>query len=89
MARRTAGRLGEGGGPGSGVRIFPPPHPAVRGKAEVLQVGTGDAAHQRVSVQAGPGPSLEVSETELLLHPDTSKYPLRCSLRERDRHFGS
>jgi hypothetical protein len=39
----------------------------VRGKAEVLQIGTDDAAHRRVSVQAGPGPSLEVSEIQLLL----------------------
>jgi hypothetical protein len=46
----------------------------VRGEAEVLQVGTGDAAHQRVSVQAGPGPSLEVAEPEFLLQLlDTSK----------------
>lgn len=67
MARRTAGRLGEGGGPGIGVRIFPPPHPAVCGEVEVLQVSTGDAAHQRMSVQAGPGPPFEVPETEFLL----------------------
>lgn len=67
MARRTAGRLGEGGGPSIGGRIFPPPRPAVRSEAEMLQIGTGDAAHQRVSVQAGPRPPLKVSETEFLL----------------------
>ena len=67
MARRTAGRLGEGGGPGIRVGIFPPAHPTVLGEAEVLQVGAGDAGHQRMSVQTGPGPPLEVSETEFLL----------------------
>jgi hypothetical protein len=33
----------------------------------MLQVSACDAAHQRVSVQAGPGPSLEMSEAEFLL----------------------
>lgn len=67
IARRTAGRLGDGGGPGIWVRIFPPPRPAVRGEAEMLQVGKGNAAHQHVSVQAGPGLPLEMSEAEFLL----------------------
>jgi hypothetical protein len=39
----------------------------VRGEAEMLQIGTSDAAHQRVSVQSGPGPSLEVPQPEFLL----------------------
>jgi hypothetical protein len=54
IARRTAGRLGCGGAPPAerNRRIFPPP---ARGfEAQVLQVGEGDAGHQRVSVQACP-----------------------------------
>ena len=67
IARRTAGRLGCGGGPpaGSNLPVFPPP---ARGlEAQVLQVGEGDAGHQHVSVQATPRPTLEVAETQLLL----------------------
>ena len=67
MARRTAGRLGDGGGPGIQARIFPRPRRALPSKATVLQVGEGHAGHQRVPVQAGPGPTLEVAETEFLL----------------------
>jgi len=67
MARRTAGRLGDGGGPGIQARIFPRPRRALPSKATVLQVGEGHAGHQRVPVQAGPGPTLEVAEPELLL----------------------
>jgi len=37
------------------------------GEAQVLQVGTGDARHQRVSMQPGPGPSLEVIAAEVFL----------------------
>ena len=44
--------------------IFPPACPAVLGKAQVLQIGKGDEGHERVSVQAGPGPSLEVAQAE-------------------------
>src|SRR6478672_9308182 len=66
MARRTAGRLGDSGGAGIWRGIFPRPRRALPGEAEVLQVGKGDAGHQRVSVQAGPGPPLEVAETEFL-----------------------
>jgi hypothetical protein len=33
----------------------------------VLQIGESDAGHQRVPVQAGPGPALEVAKTEFLL----------------------
>lgn len=47
IARRTAGRLGDGGGPGTWGRIFPRPRPTVLGEAQVLQKGVGDAAHQR------------------------------------------
>jgi hypothetical protein len=55
MARRTAGRLGDGGGPGTRRGIFPRPRPAaVLGEAEVLQRGQGDHHHQRVVVQPMP-----------------------------------
>ena len=67
MDCRTAGRLGDGGGPGRRVGIFPPPRPTVLGEAQVLQVGAGDARHQRVSMQPGPGASLEMVEAEFLL----------------------
>lgn len=33
----------------------------------MLQVGAGDARHQRVPVQAGPGAALEVIEAKFLL----------------------
>ena len=39
MAWRTAGRLGDGGGPGRRVVIFSPPRPTMFGEAQVLQVG--------------------------------------------------
>src|SRR3712207_8837542 len=68
MARRTAGRLGDGGGPGTRRGIFPRPRPAaVLGEAEVLEVGEGDAGHERVPVQAGPGAPLEAAEAQLPL----------------------
>src|ERR687890_31978 len=67
MARRTAGRLGDGGGPGIRARIFPRPRRALPSKATVLQVGEGHAGHQRVPVQASPGPALEMAQTEFLL----------------------
>ena len=67
MARRTAGRLGDGGGPGRRRGIFPRPRRALPGEAEVLQVGEGEAGHQRVPVQAGPGPALEVAQAQFLL----------------------
>jgi hypothetical protein len=54
MARRTAGRLGEGGGPGTSGLIFPRPRSTKLGEAQVLQVGERDAAHQRMPVQSGP-----------------------------------
>src|SRR4051794_6757942 len=67
VARRTAGRRGDGGGPGIQARIFAPPRRARPRKATVLQVGEGHAGHQRMPVKAGPGPTLEVAETEFLL----------------------
>ncbi len=42
MVRRTAGKLGDGGGRATWLCIFPRPHPAVLGEAEVLQKGKGD-----------------------------------------------
>src|SRR3954452_8767437 len=63
MARRISGSDGCGGGP-LGTTFFPPPR---RLQAPVLQIGKGDAGHQGVAMQAGPGPALEVAEAELLL----------------------
>src|SRR3954463_2688713 len=67
MARRTAGRLGDGGGPGTRGSIFPRPRRALPGKATVLQVGESHAGHQRVPMQARPGAALEVAEAQFLL----------------------
>jgi hypothetical protein len=54
MRRRTAGRLGPGGGPGSGgVPTLSPPEP------QVLQEGEGELAHEHVVVQPAPAPALE------------------------------
>lgn len=39
----------------------------VLGEAQVLEIGVGDAGHQRVPVQPGPGAALEVVEAEFLL----------------------
>src|SRR4051812_46304662 len=62
MRRRTAGRLGRGGGPGSaGVAALFPPEP------EGLQEGEGQQGQQRVVVQAAPGAALEVVEPQLVL----------------------
>src|SRR4051812_11117576 len=60
--RRTAGRLGRGGGPGSGggATLFSP-------EPQVLQEGEGEPAQERVVVQAAPGAALEVVEPQLLL----------------------
>src|SRR5690348_1114515 len=63
MARRISGSDGCGGGP-LRPSFFPPPR---RLQAPVLQIGKGDAGHQRVPMQAGPGPTFEVAEPELLL----------------------
>src|SRR3954464_3252583 len=63
MARRISGSEGCGGGP-LGSTFFPPSRSL---QAPVLQISKGDAGHQRVPMQAGPGPALEVAETELLL----------------------
>jgi len=67
MACRTAGRLGDGGGPERRVVIFPPLRPTMFGEAQMLQVGAGDACHQRVSMEPGPGASLEMVEAEFFL----------------------
>src|SRR3954447_15270537 len=54
IRRRTAGRLGLGGGPGSGglATLFPP-------EPKVLQEGEGQQAQERVVVQAAPAAALE------------------------------
>ena len=61
MACLTAGRLGWGGGP---VTLFFPPG---LGQALRLQERISYHRHERVSVEARPGPALEVVEPELLL----------------------
>src|SRR6185312_4204625 len=63
MARRISGSDGCGGGP-PGTTFFSPTR---RLQAPVLQPGKGDAGHQSVSMQAGPGAAFEVTEPELLL----------------------
>src|SRR5215213_1242912 len=67
MARRIVGKLGDGGGPGTWRRVFPRPRRAMPGEAEVLEVGEGDAGHQRVPVQPRPGAPLEVAQPQFLL----------------------
>src|SRR4051794_18228447 len=63
MARRISGSEGCGGGPLPST-FFPPPRSL---QAPVLQVSEGNTGHQRVPVQACPGPALEVAEAEFLL----------------------
>ena len=57
MRRRTAGRLGRGGGPGSGgvPTLFPP-------EPEVLQEGEGELARHCVVAQPQPASALEVAQ---------------------------
>ena len=62
MAWRTAGKVGWGGGP---LILFFPPR---RCEATVLEEGISDHCHERVTVQALPGPSLEVVKTEFFFH---------------------
>jgi hypothetical protein len=63
--RRIAGRVGSSGGPGSGSLVFPPP--AEFSEPQVLQEREADQRHERVMVEPGPAPPLEVIEPELLL----------------------
>ena len=60
MRRRMAGRLGPGGGPGSGgvPALFSP-------EPQVLEEGEGELAQEHVVVQAAPAPALEVAEPQL------------------------
>ena len=60
-ARRIAGSVGLGGP----WRILF--SPARLGEAAALQVGIGDHRHERVAVEAAPGPALEVIEAEFFL----------------------
>ena len=62
MRRRTAGRLGRGGGPPSGRSAPFSPEP------QVLEEGESQLAQQGVVVQAAPGAPLEVAQPELALH---------------------
>lgn len=61
VACLMAGMVGCGGGPG--ILFFPPRCFEAAG----LQEGVGDHRHQGVSVQARPGPALEMVEPEFLL----------------------
>ena len=63
MARRISGSDGCGGGP-LGATFFSPTRSL---QAPVLQIGKGDAGHQRVPMQAGPGAALEVAKPKFLL----------------------
>src|SRR3954447_11912601 len=63
MARRISGSDGCGGGP-LGTTFFSPPR---RLQAPVLQISKGDAGHQGVAMQTGPGAALEVAEAKFLL----------------------
>src|SRR3954452_18161765 len=63
MARRISGSDGCGGGP-LRPTFFSPTR---RLQAPVLQIGKGDAGHEGVAMQAGPGPALEVAEPQFLL----------------------
>lgn len=86
MRRRIAGRLGRGGGPGSGgvPALFPP-------EPKVLEEGVGQLAQERVVVQAAPGAALEVVEAqlvlELLVHlladPSSAARSIRCQRHGR------
>src|SRR5215212_9879233 len=67
IARRTAGKLGDDGGPGTRGGIFPRPRRGKLGEAEVLEISEGDAGHQGVSMQPRPGAPLEMAEAEFLL----------------------
>lgn len=69
MARRTAGGLGDGGGPGTRRGIFPRLRRAVPGEAEALQPGESHAGHRRMAMQARPGPALEVAQAKLMFEP--------------------
>src|SRR3712207_9370546 len=55
MAARTVGRLGRGGGPAPAL-LSPPLR---RCEAAGLEEGVGEHRHERMAVQAGPGPALE------------------------------
>jgi len=62
MARRISGSEGCGGGP-LGASFFPPTRSL---QAPVLQISKRDAGHQRMPMQTGPGPALEVAKAEFL-----------------------
>ena len=90
-ARRTAGRPGDGGGPGTWGFVFPRPRPGLPGEAQVLHEGVGDAAHQRVPVQPGPGPAFEVAEPQLALQllVGLLAYPARLDGGRQRPHRGA
>src|SRR3974390_69256 len=61
MARRTAGKLGCGGGLPT---LF---FPLCGSEAAMLEEGVGDHCHQGVTVKPMPGPSFEVIKPKLFL----------------------
>src|SRR5579885_3557160 len=61
-ARRTSGSVGFGGAVGVGC-FFPPRRCA---EPQVLEVGEGDAAHQRMPMQPGPRSPLKGAEPKFL-----------------------
>ena len=67
MAWHTAGRLGDGGGPGTLACIFPPPRPMILGDAQALEIGERDAAHHRAPVQPCPRATLDMAQPKLSL----------------------
>jgi hypothetical protein len=64
-ARRMDGSIGSGGPFRERRRLF---FPLCRLQTMVLKKGVGNHRHQRMSVQAFPGSTFEVVETEFLLH---------------------
>jgi hypothetical protein len=64
-ARRMAGSVGSGGPFGERRFLF---FPLRHLQTAMLKKGKGHHRHQRVSVEAFPGSTLEVVEAEFLLH---------------------
>src|SRR5579884_836288 len=89
MRRRTSGREGCGGGP---VRERAAALFFSGLKAEILQEGKSQHAHQGVMVQTAPRAALEVIETklflDLLVHLRADPAPLEGCGQGRQRRLG-
>src|SRR3954452_25233435 len=87
MARRMAGSVGWGGGPGSPSVIFSPLQ--LVGEAEMLEERESDHDQDGVMVQTVPTAPLEVIESEFLLHllvsllADPARLDLPCQRTQR------